>query len=313
MSEPTIELFSQQIAAASETLATILNQDVVPGPPVSMLLDPDELAEEVPDGSFVYPLTLSAFAVGPLFLVLERRDAAALMDMLLGGDGSQPPGEFSRLHLDVLREAVDQLLASLPGVLERRLARPGKVAQGEPFVGSLPDFGAPLALSIAWDLRWPESGCLRIRLVMPVALAEALTTALDAGPAPSPSPGPPPARPPAAPVAQEPRFQALAPAGAPAAPLREPKLDVIMDVPLQITAVLGRTSVQIQDLISLGEGSVLELDRLAGEPVELYVQDRLVAVAEVVVIDERFGVKVLEVVQDGPRSGGRGSRSAVLG
>ena len=65
---------------------------------------------------------------------------------------------------------------------------------------------------------------------------------------------------------------------------------------MQVQVVLGRTSLMVQELIHLGEGSILELDKLAGEPVELYVQDRLVAYAEVIVVDERFGVKVLELV-----------------
>ena len=61
---------------------------------------------------------------------------------------------------------------------------------------------------------------------------------------------------------------------------------------------MGRTRLLVQDLISLGEGTVLELDKLAGEPVELYVHDRLVALGEVIVVDERFGVKVLELAGD---------------
>lgn len=73
-------------------------------------------------------------------------------------------------------------------------------------------------------------------------------------------------------------------------------LDLIMDVSLQLTAVLGRTGILIKDLITLGPGSVLELDKLAGEPVELMVNNKLVARGEVVVVDEKFGVRITDIV-----------------
>ena len=73
-------------------------------------------------------------------------------------------------------------------------------------------------------------------------------------------------------------------------------LDLILDVSLQLTAVLGRSPILIKDLIELGPGSVLELDKLAGEPVELLVNNKLVARGEVVVIDEKFGVRITDIV-----------------
>lgn len=78
-------------------------------------------------------------------------------------------------------------------------------------------------------------------------------------------------------------------------------LDLILDVTLQLTAVLGRTAILIKDLISLGPGSVLELDKLAGEPVELLVNNKLVARGEVVVIDEKFGIRITDIVSQAER------------
>lgn len=73
-------------------------------------------------------------------------------------------------------------------------------------------------------------------------------------------------------------------------------LNLIFDVLLQLTAVIGRTGITIRDLVELGPGSVLELDKLVGEAVELYANNKLVAKGEVVVIDERFGVRITETV-----------------
>lgn len=74
-------------------------------------------------------------------------------------------------------------------------------------------------------------------------------------------------------------------------------LDLLMNVPLQITAELGRCKLQIAEILKLGTGSIVELDRLAGGPVDLLVNSKLVARGEVVAIDDNFGVRVTELIQ----------------
>jgi flagellar motor switch protein FliN/FliY len=74
-------------------------------------------------------------------------------------------------------------------------------------------------------------------------------------------------------------------------------LDLLMNVPLTITAELGSCKMLVRDILKLGTGSVVELDRLAGSPVDLLVNDRLVARGEVVAIDENFGVRVTELIE----------------
>ena len=74
-------------------------------------------------------------------------------------------------------------------------------------------------------------------------------------------------------------------------------LDLLMSVPLKITAELGTSKMLVEDILKLGTGSVIELDRLAGGPVDLLVNDRLVARGEVVAIDEKFGVRVTELIE----------------
>jgi flagellar motor switch protein FliN/FliY len=77
----------------------------------------------------------------------------------------------------------------------------------------------------------------------------------------------------------------------------EPKnLDMLMDVSLPIAIELGRTSMAIEDILNLGPGSVVELDKLAGEPVDLFVNNKLLAKGEVVVIDENFGVRITSMI-----------------
>ena len=73
-------------------------------------------------------------------------------------------------------------------------------------------------------------------------------------------------------------------------------IQLLYDIYLQVTVELGRKNILIKDVLALGEGSIIELDKPANEPVELLVNDRLVARGEVVVIDENFGVRVTEIV-----------------
>ena len=74
------------------------------------------------------------------------------------------------------------------------------------------------------------------------------------------------------------------------------RMKMVLDVPLKVTVELGRTKLLINDLLQLGQGSVIELDKMAGEPMEIYVNDKLVALGEVVVVNEKFGVRLTDVM-----------------
>jgi flagellar motor switch protein FliN/FliY len=76
-------------------------------------------------------------------------------------------------------------------------------------------------------------------------------------------------------------------------------LSPVFDVPVSISAVLGRASLSVQQLLQLGSGSILELDRKVGEAIDIYVNNRLVARGEVVIVDERLGVTMTEIIKDG--------------
>jgi flagellar motor switch protein FliN/FliY len=109
----------------------------------------------------------------------------------------------------------------------------------------------------------------------------------------SPPPPPQPPLAPAAPAVRPVEFEPLEPRRASSS---DRNLDLLLDVPLQVTVELGRTRMRIRDVLSLGIGAVIELERAAGEPVDLYVNDRLFARGEVVVIEENFGVRVTEIL-----------------
>jgi flagellar motor switch protein FliN/FliY len=78
-------------------------------------------------------------------------------------------------------------------------------------------------------------------------------------------------------------------------------LNMLLDIPLRVTVELGRTKRSVQDILNLSSGSIIELDKLAGEPVDILVNNKLIAKGEVVVIDENFGVRVTDIISQSDR------------
>ena len=78
-------------------------------------------------------------------------------------------------------------------------------------------------------------------------------------------------------------------------------LSLILDIPLRVAVELGRTKMVVNDLLNLGQGSVIELSKLAGEPMEVLVNDKLVARGEAVVVNEKFGVRLTDIISPSER------------
>ncbi len=76
----------------------------------------------------------------------------------------------------------------------------------------------------------------------------------------------------------------------------EKELDFILDIPLELSVELGKSKMLINDLLLLGQGSIIELNKIAGDPLEVYVNRKLVAKGEVVVVNEKFGVRLTDVI-----------------
>lgn len=79
------------------------------------------------------------------------------------------------------------------------------------------------------------------------------------------------------------------------------RLDLLLDVPLDVTIELGRARMTIQDLLALSPGSVIELDKIAGEPLDIVVNDRLIARGEAVVVNDKFGIRITDIISKSER------------
>jgi len=80
-----------------------------------------------------------------------------------------------------------------------------------------------------------------------------------------------------------------------------PDMDVILDIPVQLAMEVGNTTISIRNLLQLNKGSVIELDRLAGEPLDILVNGTLIAHGEVVVVNEKFGIRMTDVISPSER------------
>lgn len=79
------------------------------------------------------------------------------------------------------------------------------------------------------------------------------------------------------------------------------RLDLLLDVPLDVTVELGRNRMTIQDLLALSPGAVVELDKIAGEPLDIVVNDRLIARGEAVVVNDKFGIRITDIISKAER------------
>lgn len=116
-----------------------------------------------------------------------------------------------------------------------------------------------------------------------IATSGAKANASDTAPSPSPAPA---------------SFPSLDGGGAAPAPKN---IDFILDIPMQVTVQVGSTKMVIRELLQLGQGSVIELEKLAGEPMEVLVNNKLVARGEVVVVNEKFGIRLTDVISAAER------------
>ena len=83
--------------------------------------------------------------------------------------------------------------------------------------------------------------------------------------------------------------------------VKDRNLDLILDIPLKLTVELGRTKMPVSELLNLTQGSVIELAKLAGEPMEVLVNDKLIARGEAVVVNEKFGVRLTDIISPSER------------
>lgn len=317
-------------------------------------------------------------------LAIQAQDAAIIADLMMGGDGLNPPGELNEIHMSAVGEAMNQMMGTVATSLSTMFNM--KIDISPPKV-NLVDLGSNDEITELMDenervarisFRMEVDGLIdsEIMQVLPLDVARKMVQSLmnpSGGEEPEPEPAPAPTPAPAAPAAPTP-----APAASPAqqqVPAADPyggypppqgaypspqgayppppgypppgygypppgygaqpmygqtarvgvdtqvqaaqfgplssvppqyatndNIGLILDVPLQVTVELGRTKKSVKEVLDFTNGSIIELDRLAGEPVDIQINGQLLAKGEVVVVDENFGVRITDIVSPEERA-----------
>ncbi len=289
------------------------------------------------DSAFCFRVSASGLDDAPALLVMTGTGALTLADLMMGGEGKDLPAEASELFLNAAQEGLSQVVGaaftSMSGLLGGRRLLPENISSaletGEwlPFAGQASD-----------DPAWVVSMSVRIDgidpfplwLLMPMPVATKIAEEIEAAMAPkevsqqaaakqaaaAPKPQEERQQPPSSssPAYETPSFGNIVDQStvdvrpAEFVPLTQKvssgqasRIDLISDIPVRVTVELGRTRKNISEILNMTPGSVIELDKMAGEPVDVLVNSKLIAKGEVVVIDENFGVRITEIVTSSGR------------
>lgn len=240
-------------------------------------------------------------------LLIKDYDVAVIFDILMGKDGRNPDLEIGDLQISAIGEVMNQLVGAAATALSKEFER--KVAM-------IPPDSHPLLPESSFSAAYQNGNLMQIHYQLVIEgvldseiyelrtlesakqLYRTLTGQSEAPPAAASTSSP-------AAMASAPAPQAPSPPVRPVefAPLSfssvsqgNPNLDRVMDIPLRVTVELGSSKLKVKNVLELSKGSIVELDKLAGEPVDLLVNGRLMAKGEVVVINENFGVRITEIL-----------------
>lgn len=357
------EIGNISMGSAATTLSVLLGHKVNITTPTVSMATMQLIKDEYPMPYLIVEVGYVIGINGNNILAIQAQDASIIADLMMGGDGLNPPGELTEIHMSAVGESMNQMMGTVATSLSTMFNK--KIDISPPKV-NLVDFGMEENSEITELLSQSEpvakisfrmevDGLIdsEIMQILPVDVAKEMVEFLMNGgaqpeeepepepapapaapapaaapaptPAPAPAAAPPPPPPQAAPMAPPPPQMMAAPqpmyappaqyansavvgAGVPVqsaqfAPLtNEPtvantaNISLIQDVPLQVTVELGRAKKSIKEILEFSTGSIIELDKLAGEPVDIHVNGQLTAKGEVVVIDENFGVRITEIV-----------------
>jgi flagellar motor switch protein FliN/FliY len=320
------EVANISMGTAATTLSTLLGKKVEITTPRVELTSLDRLRQDYPKPYVVVNVKYTSGFKGHNVLIIKISDAAVISDLMMGGTGENPPTELSELHLSAISEAMNQMMGSastsMATVLDKRIdISPPllNVINLQNKIIGLEGEGAEPIVKVGFKMVIQGLVDSEIMQLIPYNFAKSMLDELfsnytnpqiedmpktdDVFPEPTreeypqyitdqETELPDDAKEPAVKV-QAINFEQLSPQAQASTPQN---LDLILDVPLQVSVELGRTNKTIKEILDFSTGSIIELNKLAGEPVDMLINGKLFAKGEVVVIDENFGVRITDIV-----------------
>ncbi|WP_027108651.1 flagellar motor switch phosphatase FliY [Lacticigenium naphthae] len=309
------EIANISMSQSATALSTLLNRTVnITTPTVECVPYKDMIkGREIP--KVVTTILFKEGLKGSNVLMIDVPDASVIADLMMGNDGKDVnPDDFGELELSAVGEAMNQMIGSASTAMATMLKRkidiqPPQVAlwHTEDDIPNHPLDEESHVVTVAFNLSVEGLIDSEIMQIFPVETVRELSDIVMNDSAEVLNPQPQAAQKSAseqqapqqqsAPeqkvTVQQPAFQQLEESGKTHSPRN---LDLIMDVPLDFSVVLGESRKTIKDILALGTGSVIELEKMTDEPLEIYVNGKLIAEGEVVVINENFGVRITNIL-----------------
>lgn len=360
------EMANISMGAAATALSSLLGHKVEITTPSVEMTTIKKLKDNYPKPYVIVDVNYNAGLQGSNILIIHTYDAGVIVDLMMGGDGSNPPMELSDLHMSAVSEAMNQMMGSSCTSLSQLLDKMIDISPPGLDLFELSEhemFGNDEQIIVKISFRMVIQGLIDSEMMqlLPIPFAKNMVNDImnshdSSKYEPQPkqqqaAPQPPQQTPPstnAVPVAPakaapptvpqsvsqvnvpnnsgkehnveaftmekettgkvtKDQQVAVSPVQFASFQQEEPhvsmptNIDLLMDVGLQISVELGRTVKKIKEILDFSVGTVIELDKLAGEPVDILVNGKMLAKGEVVVIDENFGVRITEIVSPAER------------
>jgi len=328
------EIGNISMGTAATTLFTLLNKKVTITTLRVSETTMEELAKEFTDPSVLINITYKVGIEGVNFLILHEKDVKIITDLMMGGDGTNVSSELNDLHLSAISEAMNQMIGSSSTSLSEMLGTKIDISPPEAYHDKISEldyeqFGvsnSDKVVKIAFRMTVGDLIDSEIMQVLPLEVVKQMVATMIKG---KPEPEQ------VTQVASEQKSQAPAQSARPTQEAPAPQyyaednrpqsnfsgekvnavpvqfenfdgnssqmyynndIELIRDVPLEITVELGRTHKKINDILDFGVGTVIELDRLVGESLEVLANGKRIAKGEVVVVDENYGIRITDII-----------------
>lgn len=314
------EVGNISMATAATALSTILGKKVNITTPNVEVTTLTKLQEGLTIPNVVLQVKFEQGLQGTNILLINVSDASIIANLMMGGDGTNPNSELSEIEISAVSEAMNQMIGSASTSMATMLKKDINIYPPETKIWDkhmdfmIEDIDHEESI-VKIAFRMTVEGLIdsKIMQIFTMDTVKYIVNELRGGQEKVQQEGNPPQerqqpvyeaqtepevyfdeQPKKEPVTvQKPHFGELE-----NKPSREQprNIDLIMDVPLEFSVVLGKTQRTIKDILSLSPGSVVELNKYAEEPLEIYVNGKLIAQGEVVVINENFGIRITNII-----------------
>lgn len=325
------EIGNISMGTAATTLFTLLNKKVTITTPQVSETSMAEVAKEFVDPSVLINIVYKVGIEGVNFLILHEKDVKIITDLMMGGDGSNISSELNDLHLSAISEAMNQMIGSSSTSLSEMLGKKIDISPPEAYHDKISEidytqFGVnrdDRVVKISFRMTVGDLIDSEIMQVLPLDVAKQMVSTVISGkkdpvqellrtePDPVVERVAPKKEPPKNHYQYEeaPQKSSVSAEKVNAVPLQfenfdsnsaqmyyNNDIDLIRDVPLEITVELGKTGKKINEILDFGVGTVIELDRLVGESLDVLANGKRIAKGEVVVVDENYGIRITDII-----------------